>query len=54
MFSWDTLIAVAIITVTAKIFDFLGYSRCYAEVCNAFDFEGDELLEKLNENDKNI
>ena len=53
MFNWDTLIALAIIVATAKIFDFLGYSRCFAEICNTYDLDSDELVKDIEEFEKN-
>ena len=53
MFNWDTLIAVAIIIITAKIFYRLGYTECFSEICDTYDVDSDDLTEDLIKNAKN-
>ena len=53
MFSWDILIALAIIIVTAKIFYRLGYTECFSEICETYKVDSDDLLEDLINNSKN-
>ena len=51
MFSVESIIALVMIAITAKIFDFLGYSRCFAEICNTYDLDSDKLLKDIEENE---
>ena len=37
------------IAITAKVFDILGYARCYADVCDSHNYDGDDLLKILDD-----
>jgi len=53
MFNLETLIALAIIIVIAKIFYRLGYTECFSEICDTYEVDSDDLLEDLMKNAKN-
>ena len=53
MFNLDILFALLFIFLIAKIFYRLGYTICFAEICDTYKVNSDDLLEDLMKNAKN-
>jgi len=53
MFNLETIIALLIIAATAKLFDYFGYRRCFAEICNTYEIDADKLTNEMKKHNKN-
>jgi len=49
----NIIIILLIVVVTAKVFDYYGYRRCFAEICDTYEIDSDDLSNEMKKHNKN-